>query len=93
MKKYMEMTIEEALEYNKGNKNAKVIVAVSNLEDNFCSKFERKTPAECEEIIRESMTIAHDCSDLMNSLHCYSAKQNILEIKPIGIVSTILIKE
>lgn len=29
MKKYVEMTVEEALEYSRGNKNMKVLVMVS----------------------------------------------------------------
>ena len=31
--KYIEVTIEEALAMNKGDKNSKVLVAVSNLEE------------------------------------------------------------
>lgn len=94
MKEYVEMTIEQALEYNNGNKNAKVIVAVRNLEnDDDISSFVKKTKWECDEIIKRAQTIAHDCTEYVNSLYCYSAKQNLKEIKPIGMVSTILIKK
>ena len=92
MSKYIEMTIEEAIEYNKGNKNAKVMVAINNLEQDDVASFVKKTKGECEEIIKKAQTIAHNCDDFMDSLHCYSAKQNLKEIKPIGVVSTILIR-
>ena len=32
--KYIEVTIEQALEMNKGDKNSKVLVALNNLEKN-----------------------------------------------------------
>lgn len=92
MKEYVEMTIEQALKLNNGNTNAKVMVAMNNLEKNEVALFVKKTKSECEEIIKRAQTIAHDCDDFMNSLYCYSVKQNLKEIKPIGVVSTILIK-
>ena len=93
MKEYVEMTIEQALKLNNGNTNAKVMVAMNNLEKDEVVSFARKTKRECEEIIKQAQTIAHDCDDFMNSLYCYSVKQNLKEIKPIGVVSTILIKK
>ncbi len=92
MREYVEMTIEQALRLNNGNTNVKVLVAISDMEKNESDSFVRKTKSECDEIIKKAQTIAHDCADFMNSLHCYSAKQNLKEIKPIGIVSTILIE-
>ena len=93
MKEYVEMTIEQALKLNNGNTNAKVMVAMNNLEKDEVVSFARKTKRECAEIIKRAQTIAHDCDDFMNSLYCYSVKQNLKEIKPIGVVSTILIKK
>ena len=93
MKEYVEMTIEQALKLNNGNTNAKVMVSMNNLEKNEVASFVKKTKRECEEIIKRAQTIAHDCDDFMNSLYCYSVKQNLKEIKPIGVVSTILIKK
>ena len=69
------------------------MVAMNNLEKDEVVSFAGKTKRECEEIIKRAQTIAHDCDDFMNSLYCYSVKQNLKEIKPIGVVSTILIKK
>ena len=41
MKEYVEMTIEQALKLNNGNTNAKVMVAMNNLEKDEVVEFER----------------------------------------------------
>lgn len=94
MNKYVEMTVEEALEYSRGNKNMKVLVMVSDMEStNDIAAFARRTKAECDSIIKQAQTIAHECDEFMvDSLHCYSMKQNLRELQPIGKVSTILFK-
>ena len=46
MKKYVEMTVEEALEYSRGNKNMKVLVMVSDMEStNDIAAFARSSTA------------------------------------------------
>lgn len=89
---YVEMTIEEALELNKGDKNSKVLVAISNLEDDEVVAFVKKTRYECENIIKQAETIAHSCDEFMDSLMCYTEKQDIRRIAPIGKMSTILMR-
>lgn len=89
---YVEMTIKEALELNKGDKNSKVLVAVSNLEDDEVVNFVKKTRRECDIIIKQAETIAHSCDEFMDSLMCYSEKQDIERIVPIGRISTILMR-
>lgn len=91
--KYVEVTIEQALEMNKGDKNSKVLVAVNNLEENDVVAFVRKTRTECENIIKDAQTLVHNCDDFMDSLMCYSKRQeNIKSIRPVGVLSTILME-
>lgn len=91
--KYVEVTIEQALEMNKGDKNSKVLVAVNNLEEDDVVTFVRKTRTECENIIKDAQTLVHNCDDFMDSLMCYSKRQeNIKSIRPVGVLSTILME-
>ena len=91
--KYVEVTIEQALEINKGDKNSKVLVAINNLEEDDVVAFVRKTRTECENIIKDAQTLVHNCDDFMDSLMCYSKKQeDIRSIRPVGILSTILME-
>ena len=92
MSKYVEMTIDQALELNRGNKNMKVLVAVNNLETDDIAAFVKKTRYECEDIIKEAETIARVCDDFIDSLRCFSVKQDLKRIKPAGRMSTILIQ-
>lgn len=91
--KYVEVTIEQALEMNKGDKNSKVLVAINNLEEDDVVAFVRKTRTECENIIRDAQTLVHNCDEFMDSLMCYSKRQeNIKSIRPVGVLSTILME-
>lgn len=91
--KYVEMTIEEALEFNRGNKNSKVLVAVSNSEEDEVVAFVRKTRGECESIIRQAETIVRGCDDFIDLLKCYSDRQDIKTIRSVGDVATILYRQ
>lgn len=89
--KFVEMTIEEALKYCKGNKNEKVLVAVYDLEDkNGMATFQKKCKDDCENIIKQAATIAQECDDFIDSLRCFSVKQDLKAIRPTGHVATIL---
>lgn len=88
--KYIEVTIEEALAMNKGDKNSKVLVAVSNLEDDNVAAFVKKTRNECEKIIKDAETLVQNCDDFMECLMCYSERQDLKSIRPVGTLSTIL---
>lgn len=91
--KYVEVTIEQALEMNKGDKNSNVLVAINNLEEDDVVAFVRKTRTECENIIKDAQTLVHNCDDFMDSLMCYSKRQeNIKLIRPVGVLSTILME-
>ena len=90
--RYVEMTIEEAVKYCKGKK---VLVAEQDLEKNRDEVvgFERKTFQECKDIIEQSETIAKMCDDFLNQLRVFSEKQDVMNIRPVGRMSTILVQE
>ena len=91
--RYVQMTIEEA---NKvAPKNAIVLVATSDLEDEeCCDEFEKKKFGECEDIIKEAETIAKMCDGFASQLRLFTVKQeDIINYKPRGKLSTILIKD
>ena len=91
--RYIEVTIEQALAMNKGDKNSKVLVAVNNLENDDVAAFVKKTRNECEKIIKDAETLVQNCDDFMDSLMCYSKRQeNIKSIRPVGVLSTILME-
>lgn len=90
---FIEMTIEEALEYSKGDKSKIVLVAVQNLELNETPVFMKKDKRECENIIRRAETVARVCDDFVNQLRIFSKKQaDIMNIEPHGKLSTILLR-
>lgn len=91
--KYIEVTIEEALAMNKGDKNSKVLVAVSNLADDNVAAFVKKTRNECEKIIKDAETLVQNCDDFMDCLLCYSEKQDLKSIRSVGMLSTILVRQ
>lgn len=91
--KYVEVTIDQALALNRGNGKSKVLVAINDLEEDQVIAFVQKTKDECENIIKDAQTLVHNCDDLMDSLMCYSKRQeNIKSIRPVGVLSTILME-
>lgn len=91
--KYIEMTIEEALEYSKGDKSQTVLVAVMNLETEEIVPFTKKNIKECENIIKEAETIARVYDEFVSQLRVFTVKQmDIMCIEPHGKQSTILYK-
>ena len=52
--RYVEVTIEQALAMNKGDRSSKVLVAVNNLENDEVVAFVKKTRNECDKIIKEA---------------------------------------
>lgn len=91
---YIEMTIEEALKYNRGNKSKIVLVAIQDLENEEMTEFVKKSRYECENIIMEAETVARVYDDFVNQLRVFTEKQmDIRNITPRGKLSTILLKE
>lgn len=90
--KYVEMTIEEAMK--RCNKNAKVLVAIQNLEDDDVDIiFVRKRRSEYDSMFEDVKTAISMCDDLVKQLRLFTEKQNIANIQPRGFQKTILLKE
>ena len=89
--RYVEMSIEEAMKVC--NKQTKVLVSVQSLEDdNVCLAFEQKKKEDYDKIFEDVQTIASCVDEFAKQLRCFTAKQNIYDIKPIGIQKIVLLK-
>lgn len=92
MKYYAEMTVEEAMK--KCGKNAKVLVAIQNLEEeNTDVIFVNKKREEYNELFEDIKTVASLYDDFIKQLNLFTEKQDIYNIKPKGMQKTILLKE
>ena len=91
--KYVEMTIEEAMK--RCNKNAKVLVAIQNLEedDDIDVVFVPKRKETYGEIFEDVKTVASICDDFINQLRLFTERQDIYNVKPRGLQKTVLLKE
>lgn len=87
----VEMTVDEALKLC--GKQGKVLVAIHNLEEEDCNTgFVIKRKEEYEKLFEDVQTVASSMDDLVRQLRCYTCKQNILDIKPIGVQKIVLLK-
>ena len=90
--KYVEVSIEEAMKRCK--KNAKVLVAVQDLEDNNVDVvFIQKGRNEYQSMFEDVKTVASACDDLVKQIRLFTEKQNIYNIEPRGIQKIILLKD
>lgn len=90
--KYVELTIEEAMQ--RCDKNAKVLVAIQDLKDTKANvSFVKKERKEYPEIFEDIQTATSLCDDFVKQLKLFSEKQDIHNIKPKGVQKIILLKE
>lgn len=90
--KYVELTIEEAIQ--RCDKNAKVLVAVRDLKDtNVNVTFEKKERQDYLEIFEDIQTAASLCDDFVKQLKLFTEKQDIYDIRPKGFQKIILLRE
>lgn len=90
---YVEMSTDEAIEVLKRTKGKRVLVAIKNLEDDNDAIFYQKLKSECEIMIKEAQTISSVCDEFVKKLDLFTSKQNILDIKNLGLCKTILLNE
>ena len=90
---YVEMTIEEAMK--KCNKNAKVLVAIQDLENNDTDiVFVPKKKKEYHSIFEDAKTVLSMCDDFIKELNVFTEKQpDIYNIRPHGLQKIVLLKE
>lgn len=90
--RYVEMTVEEAIK--KCNKNAKVLVAIQDLEkEDTDVVFVKKKREDYNELFDDIKTVASFYSDFVKQLNLFTEKQDIYDIKPKGFQKIILLKE
>lgn len=89
--KLVEMTVEEAMKVC--GKQAKVLVAVQDLEEeNTNVQFVQKRKEEYSQLFSDVETVASICDDFVNQLRCFTHKQDIKDIRPVGIQKIVLIR-
>ena len=88
--KLVEMTVEEAMKVC--GKQAKVLVAVQDLEEeNSNVQFVQKRKEEYGQLFSDVETVASICDDFVKQLRCFTHKQDIKNIRPVGIQKIVLI--
>lgn len=90
--KLVEMTVEDALKVC--GKQGKVLVAVQDMEQQSDDDiiFELKKREEYQKIFEDVVTVASQMDDLVKQLRCFTAKQDIRNIRPIGVQKIVLLK-
>ena len=91
---YIEMTIEEAMK--KCNKNAKVLVAIQDLEKDNDDDivFIPKRRKEYGSIFEDAKTVLSMCDDFIKELNVFTEKQSdIRNIRPHWLQKIVLLKE
>lgn len=89
--KLVEMTVEEAMKVC--GKQAKVLVAVQDLEEeNSNVQFVQKRKEEYGQLFSDVETVASICDDFVKQLRCFTHKQDIKNIRPVGIQKIVLLR-
>lgn len=95
--RYVELTVEEAMKRCK--KNSKVLVAIQDLEEEQPVEilFIKKDKDEYDKLfdgVKTALSVYDDLDDwVVKQLRLYTAKQDIKNVRPVGIQRTILLRE
>lgn len=88
---YKEMTLAEARKLC--GENARVLVAVQNMEEEGTDVvFVQKRKDEYDKIFEDVKTVLSSMDDLVKQLNCFTERQNIYDIKPIGVRKIVLLE-
>lgn len=88
---YVEISIEEAMKRCK--KNAKVLVAEQYLESEDCNViFVKKEKKDYDKLFSGVQTAATLSDELMEQLRLFTERQEIPNIRPVGVQKIVLIK-
>lgn len=89
--RYVEISIEEAMK--KCKKNAKVLVAEQDLENEDCNViFVKKEKKDYDKLFEDVQTAATLSDELMEQLRLFTEHQEISNIRPVGVQKIVLIK-
>lgn len=90
--KYVEISIEEAMRRCK--KNAKVLVAEKDLEQDDCNiEFIIKDRRDYRDLFKGIQTAASFTDDFMKQLSLFTEYQDIPNIRPHGVQKIVLLKK
>lgn len=90
--RYVEISIEDAMKRCK--KNAKVLVAEQDLENEDCEViFVLKGRKDYGELFKNVQTAASLSDDLVEQLRLFTERQDIFNIHPNGIQKIVLLRE
>lgn len=90
--KYVEISIEEAMK--RCRKNAKVLVAEQDLEQEDCNVlFVKKEKKDYDKLFADIKTVATLSDELMEQLRLFTEHQKIPNIRPVGVQKIVLIRE
>ena len=90
--KYVEISIEEAMRRCK--KNAKVLVAEKDLEQDDCNiEFIIKDRRDYRDLFKGIQTAASFTDDFMKQLSLFTEHQDIPNIRPHGVQKIVLLKK
>ena len=88
---YKEMTVTEARKLC--GENGKVLVAIQNMEKSSTDEvFVQKKKDEYDKIFEDVKTVFSIMDDLVKQLNCFTEKQNVYDIKPIGVRKIVLLE-
>ena len=88
---YKEMTVAEARKLC--GENARVLVAIQNMEEsNADVVFAQKKKEEYDKIFEDVKTVFSCMDDLVKQLNCFTEKQNIYDIRPVGVRKIVLLE-
>ena len=84
------MTVDEAKILLGGR--AKVLVAIQNLEDENDTdvQFTTRKREEYDKLFADVETVASICDDFVKQLRCFTAKQDVRNIRPVGVQKIVL---
>lgn len=90
--RYVEMSVEEAMK--KCKKNAKILVAIQDLTDESVDiVFVQKRGSDYKDVFEDVKTVASLCDDFISQFKLFTEKQDIRDIRPFGMLKTVMLRE
>ena len=90
--RYVEISIEEAMKRCK--KNAKVLVAEQDLENEDCEVvFIVKEKKDYRDLFKDVQTAASLTDDIVKQLKLFTENQDIFNVRPRGVQKVVLLRE
>lgn len=89
----MDIRRYDIVQVDLGKSIGSELVAIQDLASDEDAIFTRKYKEEYSNIFDDVKTVASICDDFVKQLRCFTEKQDIYDIKPIGKQKIILLRE